>query len=77
MFIKYLSLSTFIISLAIGLFVVYVWGPEMREIYVFPTPETVGRVQYKDATDTCFTFKSTEVECPKDDNKISYIPVQT
>lgn len=73
---KYLSIYTFIISLAIGLFIVYIWGPEQHVVYVFPTPENANRIQYKDKADNCFTFKSTEVDCPTDENEISQIPVQ-
>ena len=73
---KYLSISTFIISLAIGLFIVYIWGPEERVVYVFPTPENANRIQYKDNTDNCFTFKSKEIDCPTDESEISAIPVQ-
>ncbi len=76
MIAKYLSIPTFIISLAVGLFMIYIWGPDMREVYVFPTPENADRIQYKDAADNCFTFKSSEVKCPSDENKISNIPVQ-
>ena len=36
---KYISIRTFLVSLAIGLFLVYLWGAEMKEVYVFPTPE--------------------------------------
>jgi hypothetical protein len=64
------------VSLAFGLFLVYIWGPEMKEVYVFPTPENVGRVQYKDKADNCFTYRSAEVDCPTDETMISEVPVQ-
>ena len=73
---RYLSIYTFIVSLAIGLFIVYIWGPEERIVYVFPTPENANRIQYKDNVDNCSTFKSTEVDCPTDENEISKIPIQ-
>ena len=73
---KYLSISTFIISLAIGLFIVYIWGPDEHVVYVFPTPDNANRIQYKDNTDNCFTFKATELDCPTDESDISSIPVQ-
>jgi hypothetical protein len=64
------------ISFAIGLFFVYIYGPEMKTIYVYPTPENVNKVIFKDATDSCFSFEAQEVDCPKDDYLINQIPVQ-
>lgn len=73
---KYISLSTFIISLSIGLFVVYIYGPETKEIFVYPTAENAGRVQYADKADNCYMFDKIEVKCPADKSKIDSIPVQ-
>ncbi len=73
---KYICLTTFLISLSVGLFVVYAWGPETKEVIVFPTPTNMGKVQYKDKANNCFVYKGEEVECPTDESKISKIPVQ-
>ena len=74
---KYVRLDIFILSLALGLFAVYITMPDRRKIYVYPTPENVGVLQYKDKTDTCFSFKQTEVACPKNENEISTVPIQS
>jgi len=74
---KYVRLDVFIMSLAFGLFAVYVTMPKSRKIYVYPTPENVGVLQYKDRTDTCFSFKQTEVDCPTNDSEITTVPVQS
>lgn len=73
---KYLSIYTFIISLAIGLFVVYIWGPDEHVVFVYPTPENASRIQYKDNANNCFTFKASEIDCPTDETEISKIPIQ-
>ena len=73
---KYIDFKIFIISLAFGLFAVYMTVPDMRKIYVYPTPENVDVLQYKDATDTCFSFEQSEVACPVDTSKITTIPMQ-
>lgn len=73
---KYINIPLFLLSLAFGLFAVYITLPDTRKIYVYPTPENVGVLQYKDKTDTCFSFKQTEVTCPSSDSEITKIPVQ-
>jgi hypothetical protein len=76
MILEYISFPIFIVSFAIGIFFVYVYGPEMKKIYVYPTPENVNKVIFKDVTDSCFSFEAYEVDCPKNDFLISQIPVQ-
>ena len=75
-FIKFINVPIFLVSLAIGLFLVYITVPTPRIIYVYPTPDNVDKIQYKDYTDNCFTFESELVECPENKNEITDIPVQ-
>ena len=77
MFFNYISLPVFLVSFAIGLFFIYVLGPEMKKIYIYPSPETINKVLFKDKADNCFYFEEEVVECPKDESLISKIPIQT
>jgi hypothetical protein len=74
---KYINIFVFILSFSIGMLFVYLYTDDKRIIYVYPTPETVGQLQYKDATGTCFHFKQTEVECPKKSSDIAKLPPQS
>ena len=74
--LKYINFPVFFISLAIGLFFVYIFENDNRTIYVYPTPDNIDTIQYKDATGTCFAVKQDKISCPKDDLKISKLPAQ-
>lgn len=73
--LKYINIPVFIISLALGLFFVYVYQADKRVIYVYPKPDNVDYIQYKDASGTCFNIKQSEIKCPADKD-ISKIPAQ-
>lgn len=73
---KYINFPVFIISLALGIMAVYVTAPPTRQIYVYPTHENAGIIQYRDKTNTCFSIEEEEVTCPTNSSEISKIPVQ-
>jgi hypothetical protein len=74
---KYIHLPTFIVSLIIGLLVVWFnMNYELRKIYVYPTPENIDVLQYKDKAGNCFSYKQIDTPCPKNESKLAKIPVQ-
>jgi hypothetical protein len=77
MLLNYISLPIFLISFAIGAFFIYILGPKMKTIYIYPSPENVNKVLFKDKADNCFYFEEEIVECPEDETLISNIPIQT
>lgn len=77
MIFDYISLPIFLISFAVGLLFTYLMGPEMKTIYIYPSPENVDKILFKDKADNCFYFEEENVECPKDNNLISKIPIQS
>lgn len=76
MILNYISIPVFLISFAVGLFFIYILGPEMKTIYVYPSPENVDKILFKDKAENCFYFEENVVDCPKDDKLISKIPFQ-
>jgi hypothetical protein len=74
---KYINVPVFIISLIVGIFAVYVYLPDTRKIYVYPNPENIDILLYRDKTGQCFKFDQKEVSCPSNEDQISKTPVQT
>ena len=73
---KYIDLRAFLVSFAIGMFFVYSTFDDRRKIIVYPTPDNVEHVLYKDRADQCFSFKEKQVHCPSGPEQISKTPVQ-
>jgi hypothetical protein len=73
---KYLSLPIFLISFALGLFFVYILGPDSKTIYIYPNPQNYMNIQYKDAVDQCFEFKPIESKCPINPFSLKTVPIQ-
>ena len=73
---KFINVPIFIISLAFGLFAVYITTEDKRKIYVYPTPENVDLIQYRDKTGSCFKMEQSKVSCPKNETEISKVPAQ-
>ena len=73
---KYISIPIFLLSFILGLIYVYLSNPEPTIIYVYPTPNNLNKVEYKDKADNCFQFNALEVNCPKNKKLIQNIPIQ-
>tara|TARA_Y100000768_G_scaffold277769_1_gene213161 strand:+ start:12099 stop:12329 length:231 start_codon:yes stop_codon:yes gene_type:complete len=74
--LKFINIKVFILSLSIGLLFVYLSSPQEAPVIVYPTPENIDKVEYKDLAGNCFRFEIDEVVCPQDKNIIKTIPVQ-
>ena len=74
---SFVNVPVFIISFAIGIFAVYVCGnADKRKIMVYPTPDNIDQILYRDDSEACFQFKQTQVNCPKDPKDITKISAQ-
>ena len=69
-FLKFINIPVFISSLAIGLFFVYIYQTDKRVVYVYPKPDNVDYIQYKDVTGTCFKAAQESVKCSSNAIKI-------
>jgi len=73
----YINFPVFLVSLVLGFIAVYYTMPDMKTIYVYPTPETVDILQYRDKANNCFSLVQSEVKCPANESEISQIPPQS
>lgn len=73
---KYINFKYFLISFALGIFCVYITGADIKEIHVYPTPENVKNIQYKDKADQCFEVTANEIPCPSMPFMTKSIPIQ-
>ena len=76
MFFKYLSLPVFLVSFALGIFFVYILGPEEKIIYMYPTPSNINKVLYKDGLNECYKYKAVQTKCPLNPLDIKTVPIQ-
>jgi hypothetical protein len=58
-----LNYPVFLLSFAIGIFIVYISSPTKKVVIKYPTPHTSMEDQYKDDSGNCYTYKAKEVEC--------------
>lgn len=58
-----ISMFYFIISMFIGIMILYVIHPESEKVYNYPLIDTVTEVIYKDEVGKCYTYKKEEKDC--------------
>ncbi len=73
---KYIHPFSFLLSLAIGLFIVYISTAPPNIIVVYPTPDNYNKFQYKDAADNCFVIRQDEIPCPDNEDNITTVQIQ-
>ena len=76
MFTRFINWPVFVSSFIIGLLFVHLSAPSTTTVYVFPTPDNTGLVEYVDKANNCFQYISNKISCPSDKNLIKDIPVQ-
>ena len=73
---KYIDFRIFLVTLAIGLFYIYISDEYKHTIIIYPTPDNLHEYQFKDKSNNCFSYEMNEVQCPSQD-KYHNIKVQT
>lgn len=58
-----IHLPALLAGIAIGTLALWI-RPDDRVVYVYPTPENIDKIQYKDATGGCFEYSQSATKCP-------------
>ena len=59
-----INFKVFVMSLAVGMFIVYLTTKHEKVVHVYPTPENMAKYIYKDNADNCYTFDMERTRCP-------------
>jgi hypothetical protein len=70
---KLIYVFYFFISFCIGCVFLYFSPIEHKTVLVYPTPDNISKIQYKDSANQCFNFSAKIVSCKGD---IKEIPIQ-
>jgi hypothetical protein len=73
---NYFNIKFLILGILFGIVAIYFTDNEKRIINVYPTPDNVDVIQFKDSADNCFKFENIIVDCPDNLDDINTIPVQ-
>ena len=60
----------FVVSAVVGVILMWIIPMEYKTVIVYPTPDNLDKIQYKDTGDNCFEFSSTTVQCTPNAKKI-------
>lgn len=58
-----LNILTFIFGFSIGILYIYLMKPGYTHIIKYPTPETCGKIIYRDKSRNCFIYEYEKVNC--------------
>lgn len=75
--LKFINIPILIIAFAIGVFYIYVNTSPARKIIVYPGPDNLDKILYRDKSESCFTYEQEKVKCPANKDNIFQIPTQT
>ena len=74
--LKFISLPIFLVSLTIGLLLVYLKEPEYKTVYIYPNPDNISKYQWMDNANNCYEWQQSDILCPDNPEHISQIPLQ-
>ncbi len=71
----HIRLLPFIFGIVLGIVGILFAKPAQNIIYKYPTPDSAGKIVYKDKNGVCYTYQSTQVDCDKNENRLKEFPL--
>jgi hypothetical protein len=65
----------FLAGLFAGIFLIVTIRLKTKEVIRYPTPENAESTLYRDKNGVCFKFKSEEVSCDENKDKVTEYPL--
>lgn len=73
--LKHIRLVPLISGLVVGIIAILCIKPEKMIVYKYPTPESSGKVVYKDKNGVCYKYSANKVNCDKNESRIKDFPL--
>lgn len=73
--LKHLRLVPLLVGIVVGIIAIFLIKPPQNIIYKYPTPETSGKITYKDKNGVCYKYSAKEVDCDKNEARLKDFPL--
>jgi hypothetical protein len=73
--ISHIRILPLIAGIVIGIIAILFIKPQKSVVYKYPTPETAGKVVYKDKNGICYKYKATQVNCDSNESRLKDFPL--
>lgn len=73
--LKHIQLLPLTVGIVVGIITVIMVKPQQNVIYKYPTPETAGKVVYKDKNGVCYKYSAKQLDCDKNESRLKDFPL--
>lgn len=73
--LKHLRLLPLISGIIIGIIAIFFIKPTKNIIHKYPTPETAGKLIYKDKNSVCYKYTAKQADCDKNESRLKDFPL--
>lgn len=60
---RYVSWPLFMVSFLVGLLYAFIAEPDVKSVYIYPTPDNYMKSLFQDHANQCFRMTPSEVPC--------------